>query len=222
MEEPSPALPPLLPAPENYTGARLLAALLVGMVMGSLAGLTVVQFVGKQLAIYPVRMTRERLNSIRGSVEEYRKAHTGLPVSLSVLRVFGPATLNFDEEGEIRDGWGRPIMYTTDGTNYVAYSLGYDGKPGGVGVDRDLTSKDTTSLPVRPTFGQLLDLTPSERVANAVFASGLLSAVLAFFVIRPKHFVRGQRPALLGSVILTSVVAGMMALFIAALHSSGH
>ena len=221
MDAPAP-VPPLLPVPEDHTGARLLAAVLVGVLMGGLAGLVVMQLVGQQLAVYPARRTQVRLDEIRIAVDAYRKAHVAPPISLSVLRAFGPASLNFDEEDQIRDGWGRPIFYETDGTNYVGYSLGRDGKSGGVGVDRDWTTRDTAPLPVRPTFGQLLDLTPGERMVKAVFASGLLGTALAFFVIRPRHFERGQRSALLGSAIVTLVVAGMMAMFIAVLHSSGH
>lgn len=42
----------------------------------------------------------------------------------------------------LNDPWGNPLLYSldADGKHYHVVSLGADGKPGGSGVDRDLTA----------------------------------------------------------------------------------
>ena len=47
----------------------------------------------------------------------------------------------------LNDPWGRPVVYSIDanGHSFKLTSLGADGKPGGSGVDRDLTSPSGAS-----------------------------------------------------------------------------
>ena len=55
---------------------------------------------------------------------------------------------NYDPEGYIKgkslpkDGFGFNFEYTSDGNKYVIKSLGNDGKEGGEGLDKDLSSED--------------------------------------------------------------------------------
>ena len=55
---------------------------------------------------------------------------------------------NYDPSGYIREGkvpkdaWDNDFQYFSDGTTYEIKSLGSDGKEGGDGVDKDLSSKD--------------------------------------------------------------------------------
>jgi general secretion pathway protein G len=41
-----------------------------------------------------------------------------------------------------KDGFDQDFMYESDGSKYVLKSLGADGKEGGDGVDKDITSED--------------------------------------------------------------------------------
>jgi general secretion pathway protein G len=55
---------------------------------------------------------------------------------------------NYDPEGYIkgkklpRDGWDNDFIYESDGNKYLLKSLGNDGKEGGEGFDKDITSDD--------------------------------------------------------------------------------
>ena len=55
---------------------------------------------------------------------------------------------NYDPEGYIKtkkvpkDGWGNDFVYTSDGNKYELKSLGNDGKEGGDGYDKDISSND--------------------------------------------------------------------------------
>jgi general secretion pathway protein G len=45
------------------------------------------------------------------------------------------------DAGNLRDPWGNPYIYRSDGRDYEVVSLGRDGAPGGAGEDRDVTSR---------------------------------------------------------------------------------
>ena len=55
---------------------------------------------------------------------------------------------NYDPAGFIKggklpkDGWGSDFIYESDGSKYKITSLGSDGKPGGEGNDKDISSDD--------------------------------------------------------------------------------
>ena len=60
----------------------------------------------------------------------------------------GRSCKNYDPQGFIqggkvpKDGWGNDFAYVSDGNKYVIKSLGSDGKEGGEGLDKDITSDD--------------------------------------------------------------------------------
>ena len=55
---------------------------------------------------------------------------------------------NYDPQGYVKDGkvpkdsWDNDFQYFSDGNTYEIKSLGADGKEGGEGFDKDLSSKD--------------------------------------------------------------------------------
>lgn len=53
---------------------------------------------------------------------------------------------NYDPEGFIKrvpqDAWNHDFLYTSDGNKYILKSLGADGKEGGEGFDKDISSED--------------------------------------------------------------------------------
>jgi general secretion pathway protein G len=55
---------------------------------------------------------------------------------------------NYDPEGYIKEGkvpkdaWDNDFLYFSDGNTYEIRSLGSDGKEGGEGFDKDISSKD--------------------------------------------------------------------------------
>ncbi len=61
----------------------------------------------------------------------------------------GPKCKSYDPEGYIKDhkvpkdGFDNAFQYSSDGKSYEIRSLGQDGKEGGEGLDKDLSSKET-------------------------------------------------------------------------------
>ena len=101
--------------------------------------------------------------------------------------------------GWLLDWWGQPLHYWTDGTHYRITSCGYDGKPGGVGLDYDLTSEDLPTyqaskerhkrarLPqdTRPTFAQFLsDRRQPHRAGSGRMMAliSVLAGIVTFFL----------------------------------------
>lgn len=53
---------------------------------------------------------------------------------------------NYDPDGymkkEQKDPWNHPFIYESDGSNFTVKSLGKDGKDGGDGYNKDITSEE--------------------------------------------------------------------------------
>lgn len=58
----------------------------------------------------------------------------------------GRTCKNYDPEGFIKkvpdDAWNHPFVYTSDSNKFKIVSLGADGKEGGEGFDKDISSDD--------------------------------------------------------------------------------
>jgi hypothetical protein len=73
------------------------------------------------------------------AIEAYREEHHALPKALSEVEWTGGQV---DRDGTPLDWWRRPLHYSTDGTRFQIVSYGQDGKPGGTGLDYDLSTAD--------------------------------------------------------------------------------
>ncbi len=87
------------------------------------------------------KRTMSRMLILSSLIEGYHRDHGGYPIA-------GPAFVEalslFPQGGthphELRDGWGKPLYYRSDGFHYEVRSFGADGVqndcPGGPGVNR--------------------------------------------------------------------------------------
>lgn len=105
-----------------------------------------------------VTVTRTDLRSIASAIELYRLDNRSYPSSNQGLRALvvkpiePPAPPNWNPGGYLSetptDAWGNDYVYRQPGRDGGAYdliSLGADGKPGGEGIDADLSSRGETS-----------------------------------------------------------------------------
>jgi general secretion pathway protein G len=125
--------------------------------------------------------TRQAIRDIEKVVQRYRGVKKPLPESLEELRGPGgefPVQFQRDKKGRPLDGWGRPFLYSVEGSEYVVTSLGRDGKPGGIGLDCDLSHLKEWPKEAVPTLGQVL-VHPSTR---GIFLTCLECGVLAFLL----------------------------------------
>lgn len=95
-----------------------------------------------------ITVTEERIAEIAKAVEAYHKAHGKHPVLVDQLKKDPDIKEGYPEkgyyQGELRDGWKRPILLRVPGTGgaFDVYSYGKDGRAWGGGSDADLYNHD--------------------------------------------------------------------------------
>jgi hypothetical protein len=168
-----------------------------------------------------LKMTYLHLPGVENAIRAYRREYGVFPASLKDLLTTkhyrGPA--RSDPNGDILDGWGRPFAYSHSDDHFEVISLGRDGKPGGVGLDHDLSSDRNSIKQSFPTLRQFLFELPTQRFLGVCALAGLLAGVLTFQTVRsPKFSV-----LVLFKIALTFVGAAVVAMFISFLHiPTGH
>jgi hypothetical protein len=154
----------------------------------------------------------------------YQQETGRLPASLEDLcGMEGSDRFGLFVGDDFLDGWRRPFIYATDGTTCTVTSLGRDGKPGGVGLNCDLTQADPDPPESRPTLHQFLfDCSTGGIVATCVF-TGVIASILGWVLTKPAML--DWKGAFLLTVRLAATALGavLVAMVLAVLHiPSGH
>lgn len=147
------------------------------------------------------------------TLKQYRESEHVLPKSLS--------DLNLTSIIDTPDGWGHPFVYKVKGNNYTLLSYGQDGKPGGDGLDTDISS-DNMRLQdhkgTRATFRQYLSYPYFGDMAGRACLGGGLAGLLCFTLLRHEkrsETLRGQVTVQLFALL---VAATLIATFITMMH----
>ena len=113
-------------------------------VLGALSIAAVAGFILSSLVTVatPVELTNTAITESFSRMRMFLALHRRFPESLDDLP---------KREGHANrtaDGWGRPLMYRIEGSNYITLlSLGEDGRVGGTGVDADIRKTYRTKSP---------------------------------------------------------------------------
>jgi general secretion pathway protein G len=98
-----------------------------------------------------VNVTRLQLRQLGLALNNYQRVCGSYPTEHEGLMALAvkPLSAHCDRwqqqlnlPGPPKDAWGREFLYQSDGKTYLVRSLGKDGKPGGSGVDADLSTDD--------------------------------------------------------------------------------
>jgi hypothetical protein len=202
----------------QWIGLRIAVSIGVGILVAAVAIGVAWRNTHAMLEVRPEQWaTRQTIGEIDALIQMYRNDTRTLPRSLEELRdpdgFWGHSQRG--EKGSPLDGWGRPFLYSTDGTKYVVTSLGRDGKPGGIGWDCDLSNVDEWPKEARPTFAQFLLHPVTRGILFACLACGLLALVVSFVTVKPSA-LHGW--AIL-SLIIRLVFTILTALFVASIMS---
>jgi hypothetical protein len=204
--------PPPLPHLTEYRLLRLGIAAALGGIVAVLALLSGWNTIDTA-SVLPQGWTRHGLWRLTEEIQAYAKTNGTLPQKLEDVK-------NVDV---LLDGWKRPFLYTVNGTNFMLLSLGKDGKPGGTGLDCDLTNWDSKPVESKPTLEQFLFEMPSQGMILAAVVSGIMTSVLTWCLIRPKDFYSRFKVGLILKITITVLAAGFIAMCMTALHiPSGH
>lgn len=112
-------------------------------------GLVVTFFGGKVLGAGDAAkadLTRIRLSDVRMAIDNFRLRYNSIPNSLAELTGCSERTGNscvpiIRDISGIQDSWGNNLEYRVEGNGrqFTITSLGADSRPGGSGVDGDIT-----------------------------------------------------------------------------------
>jgi len=196
---------------------RLVLALIAGLLIFGI-GLNVMWSSSQSHAEMLQIMTKNRMKSVNSDIQAYLKKEGKLPGSLNVVGV-DPSYPSFNDSN-LLDRWRRPYVYRITKTGYTLMSYGRDGKPGGVGLDSDI-SLDNTNSEV-PFLQAMNDPWASQMILGSTIA-GILTFFLAFFLIRPADFSKKNWGCIMAKLVPLLIVLFFLTLLIIALDvPSGH
>ena len=140
-----------LTLPAGDAGLTLIEMIVVLAIIALVAALIVPSVIGRPDAAR-VTVAEADLKSIGAALRMYRLDNGDYPTTEQGLAALAtrpttpPVPANYPADGYLprtpSDPWGRPYVYRSPGEGGAGFdlrSLGRDGKPGGVGVDADLT-----------------------------------------------------------------------------------
>lgn len=122
----------------------LIAAVLTPALIGQMARARA------KTAQLQLEMIAAGVESFESDVHRYPTAAEGLKALVSEPSGADGWTGPYVRDAKVlNDPWGRPVIYAVDEASHTfrVISLGADGKPGGSGVDRDLTAPASAPKP---------------------------------------------------------------------------
>ncbi len=130
----------------SQKGMTLVEILIVLAIIGALMSVLIPGVV-KQLDKSRVANSKIAMGQIGNALNLYYADCGKYPKSLEGLSKADADCSNWGPEAYMRkvpqDAWRHDFIYELDGNNYVIKSLGSDGREGGDGYAKDITSEDT-------------------------------------------------------------------------------
>jgi len=210
---------------QKKTGMRFILAAAAGFAVAFIATLVAWQSIAPMHNVrYDQWFTQRSIEDINRAIPAYQQLTNSLPQKLDDLHVLQQTYwLRFDKNQRLVDGWDRPFAYSTDGTNYTVTSFGRDGKPGGIGLDCDITSADPYSRDAVPSFSQFLADCPTHGIVNTCIVTGMLTFALCWFLAKPPQLSREKLLLLAVKILVTIVGSIIVATILSVFHiPTGH
>lgn len=186
-----------------------------------------------------VAWTRGSLRSVDHVIQEqYAEAGKPFPQTLKEIapflkgEKFPNSSLKIVRRGVPIDGWGRPLLYSAQGTSYTLASYGRDGKPGGAGLDIDIRGLDLPAFdetvlyedsPMPSLHQFLVELPAARGMLDSCILSGVIAFLASLYLIRSFPGSMQSVLMLAFKLLATLLVAVFFATIIMQLHiPSGH
>lgn len=148
---------------------------------------------------------------IRRELSDYFHLHKHYPDSLDQVPYL--------KGSRFHDAWGNEYQYSKTASGYRLLSLGRDGKPGGTGLDADIDSENCDGMLVQPTLSQFLfEAVGSRTLFTIAILAGCCAGMACFIASGPRKVTAR---ALLASIILSTVGAVFVSLFLVSIYLMG-
>lgn len=126
------------------SGFSLIEILIVVALIALIAGMVANQVFGGQDRA-KVRMAQSQIAALAGKVSQFEMDTGEVPQRLDEL-VSASSNMKgwlgpYSKESELKDPWNTPFEYSASGRSFTITSYGADRKPGGSGVDADITNE---------------------------------------------------------------------------------
>ena len=177
-------------------------ALLFGLASASISLCAGRQQAEESAVAYGQDITRHNVKLTVEAIEAFRQKHYHLPQDLSEL-LESPT-------GDAYDAWHRPLEYSVRGDRYIVISYGEDGRPGGAGLNGDITSENYKHSP-GITMMQYLTRPETQGMVIAEIGTGVVAAILCYFLVRPVVLTKRNLLPLaigLGTALFASIFVG--------------
>lgn len=135
---------------QNESGFTLLEMMIVLAIIALVAGFVGTKVIRK-FDEAKVSATKIQIRQLGVILDDFRRVCGFYPSTEQGLDALvkapqGRTCKNYDPEGFIKkvpqDAWNRDFLYVSDGNKFEIKSLGADGKEGGEGIDKDISSND--------------------------------------------------------------------------------
>lgn len=134
--------------PHSEAGLTLIEMMIVIVIIAVLASAVVLSGILGRPDQARATTAKTDIATISGALKLYRIDNGDYPTTEQGLKALfvapSPTPPGWQHpyvEQEPKDPWGRDYVYTMEGGAFTITSLGKDGKPGGEGVDADITGK---------------------------------------------------------------------------------
>ena len=135
------------PIPHSEAGLTLIEMMIVLVIIAVVSGMIVMSGILGRPDEARVTAAKSNIATLKSALAIYRLDNGDYPTAEQGLKALAvqpspppPAWRPYVQE-EPKDPWGRDYVYAVSGTSFTITSLGKDGKPGGEGVDADITGK---------------------------------------------------------------------------------
>ncbi|HEX3624585.1 MAG TPA: type II secretion system protein GspG [Verrucomicrobiae bacterium] len=130
--------------------------------------------------------TRRELTGMSNDIAEYNERYGTMPASFQDLLKLTNDASDFNSwyfHGFF-DGWGHSLIFYNGGTNCFIMSYGRDGRPGGAGIDCDVTTKNPDPKEAAATYPQFLENKLCQGMITWSYICGGMAGLLSLLTVR--------------------------------------
>jgi hypothetical protein len=213
------------PVVQKHLPLRLLIAGCIWLVVSGISLYVAWQQANHSIAWDSQWETRRALKDMSNAIVAYQKKFKVAPHVFEQLLTMTNEVpeMEYWSFAGFTDGWQHPFIFTNEGTNCLIISYGGDGKPGGKGIDYDLTSDNPRPKESSPTFAQCFDNKECKGMIDWSFICGGLAALLSLLTVRVPNLNKRGIIILVLSLCATLIGTFFVTIIITVLHiPSGH